>query len=221
VPGTEEGIKAFGKLIRTGVNINVTLLFSVNSYRRVAETYIDALEARVATGADISRLASVASFFVSRIDSAADAQLESRGASQLAGKTAIANAKVAYAVYQQLFSGERWNKLAAKGAQVQRVLWASTGTKNKKYSDVLYIEELIGPDTVNTVPPATLKAFQAHGKVRNSLQENLAGAQADLKALAAAGVSLDDITAHLLTDGLQSFTDSFNKLLAAIEARKA
>lgn len=221
VPGTDEGIDALGELTRAGVNVNVTLLFSVNSYRRVAETYIQALEARVSTGADISRLASVASFFVSRIDTAADAQLEAHGASPLAGKTAIANAKIAYGVYQELFSGPRWTKLAAQGAQVQRVLWASTGTKNKKYSDVLYIEELIGPDTVNTIPPATLKAFQAHGKVRNSLQENLAGARADLKAVAAAGVSLDDITTRLLHDGLQSFADSFDKLLAAIEARKA
>src|SRR6478735_3149882 len=184
VPATPEGLPAIEHLIGEGISINITLLFSQAVYREVAEAYIAGLEKCVATGGDPSHVASVASFFVSRIDSAVDKQLDEKIArandpgekerlSALKGKVAIANAKLAYQDYKRLFSGARWDKLAAKGARPQRLLWASTGTKNKDYSDVLYVEELIGPNTVNTVPPATLDAFRDHGKPRDSLEENI------------------------------------------------
>ena len=189
VPATPEGLPAIEHLIGEGININITLLFSQAVYREVAEAYIEGLEKYVAKGGDPAPVASVASFFVSRIDSAVDKQLDERIArandpdekerlSALKGKVAIANAKLAYQDYKKLFAGPRWDKLAAKGAKPQRLLWASTGTKNKDYSDVLYVEELIGPDTVNTVPPATLDAFRDHGKPRDSLEENVEDAQA-------------------------------------------
>ena len=219
VPGTPAGAQAFGDLIRAGINVNVTLLFSVKAYRLVAETFIDAIAARVAAGADVSKVASVASFFVSRIDAAVDAALETQGASGLAGKTAIANAKLAYEVFGELFAAPRWKALAAKGAQAQRVLWASTGTKNPNYSDVLYVDELIGPQTVNTVPPATLQAFMDHGRLSQSLMEDLNGAKAALKAIAEAGVNLETVTDRLLEEGVQQFIDAYDKLLDAVRAR--
>jgi transaldolase / glucose-6-phosphate isomerase len=220
VPGTPAGIDALGVLIRSGININVTLLFSVEVYRRVANTYIEALEARAEKNEPLDRIASVASFFVSRIDTAADTALEAKGAGHLAGKTAIANAKTAYEVYRELFGGSRWRALAGKGAQAQRLLWASTGTKNPNYSDVLYVEALIGPETVNTLPPATLEAFLDHGKARETLTEDLGGAKETLQAAADAGVSLEDITARLLDEGLKQFAEPFDQLLAAIEGKK-
>ena len=189
VPATPEGLPAIEHLIGEGISINITLLFSQKVYREVAEAYLAGLEKYVASGGDPSHVASVASFFVSRIDSAVDKQLDEKIArandpaekerlAALKGKVAIANAKLAYQDYKRLFSGPRWDKLAAKGAKPQRLLWASTGTKNKDYSDVLYVEELIGPNTVNTVPPATLDAFRDHGKLRDSLEENIEDAQA-------------------------------------------
>ena len=221
VPGTPAGVPAFGQLIREGINVNVTLLFSRDAYRRVAETYIAAVEERAAHHRDFGRIASVASFFVSRIDTAVDKLLGGAGArgKALLGKAAIANAKLAYQTYLELFGTARWKSLAAKGAQPQRVLWASTSTKNPEYRDVVYVEELIGADTVNTLPPATLDAFRDHGRVRASLVEDVAGARAAMADLAALGISMDDVTAKLLEEGVQLFADSYDKLLAAIGER--
>jgi transaldolase/glucose-6-phosphate isomerase len=230
VPGTPAGVPAFAQLIGEGINVNVTLLFSREAHWRVAEAYIDAIEGRAAQRRDSSRVASVASFFVSRIDTAVDKQLAARvvlAASDaerthlagLMGRAAIANAKLAYQTYLELFGTSRWKSLAAAGAQPQRVLWASTSTKNPDYRDVLYVEELIGRDTVNTLPPATLDAFRDHGGARPSLTEDLDGARRVIGDLAAAGISMDEVTATLLNEGVQLFADAYNKLLAAIGAR--
>src|SRR3954462_1162643 len=208
VPATAEGLPAIEQLIGEGISINITLLFSQKVYVEVAEAYLAGLEKYVAGGGDPSHVASVASFFVSRIDSAADKELDDKIAKAndpaakarfeaLKGKVAIANAKMAYQEYKKLFSGPRWQKLQAKGAKPQRLLWASTGTKNKAYRDVLYVEELIGKDTVNTVPPASLDAFRDHGKLRDSLEENVDAARTVLAGLEQAGISLDAITADL------------------------
>src|SRR2546430_8753984 len=213
VPATPEGLPAIQQLIGEGISINITLLFSQKVYMQVAEAYLAGLEKHVAAGGDPSHVASVASFFVSRIDSAVDKLLDEKIAqandpsekerlAALKGRVAIANAKLAYQYYKRLFSGARWDKLAAKGAKPQRLLWASTGTKNKDYSDVLYVEELIGPNTVNTVPPATLDAFRDHGKLRDSLEENVEDARRVLEELERTGVSLDAITAELVKDGV-------------------
>ncbi|MFN5451934.1 transaldolase, partial [Bradyrhizobium sp.] len=223
VPATEACLPAIQHLISRGISVNITLLFAQEVYRQVAEAYLAGLEAYVADGGDPSHVASVASFFVSRIDSVVDKQLDEKIAqandptekerlTALKGKIAIANAKMAYQDYKRLFSGARWERLAATGAKPQRLLWASTGTKNKDYSDVLYVEELIGPNTVNTVPPATLDAFRDHGKVRDSLEEDVEAAQAALEALAKTGISLDEITAELVIDGVKQFADAADKL---------
>ena len=220
VPGTPEGIPAFGQLISEGINVNVTLLFAVDAYVKVAEAYIEGVERFAANGGDPSRVASVASFFVSRIDVAIDELLDKRPeASALLGKVAIANAKLAYEKYERLFGSSRWKKLEDRGAQRQRLLWASTGTKNPKYRDVLYVEELIGADTVNTMPPATFDAFRDHGKLRNALQEDLAGAHKVMDQLAKTGISMEEITGKLLVDGLKLFAEAFDKLLNALDAR--
>jgi transaldolase len=230
IPGTQEGVPAIEQAISEGININVTLLFSQDAYARVAEAYIRGLEKRAARGEEVSHLASVASFFVSRIDSLVEkiiAQREKAGATpeqkrlfdQVTGKVAIANAKQAYQRYLKIFSGARWKALADKGAQTQRVLWASTGTKNPKYSDVLYVEELIGPDTVNTVPPATLDAFRDHGKPRRTLDQGLDEADATMRALEKAGISMKEVTDQLVIEGVKSFADSFQALLAAVATR--
>ena len=227
VPATPAGMPAIRTLISEGINVNVTLIFSREAYRQAALAYIEGLTALAARGGDPSGVASVASFFVSRIDSAVDAAIESsraqtrdeRGAAllgNLLGKVAIANAKLAYAKYAELFAGAEWQALAAKGAQTQRLLWASTGTKNPAYRDVLYVEELIGRDTVNTVPPATLDAFRDHGQLRPSLTEDLAAARSVMAALESAGISLATITEHLLAEGVKLFADAFDKLLAAV-----
>ena len=227
VPATEEGLPAIEALIGEGISINITLLFSQEVYRQVAEAYLAGLEKYVAKGGDPSHVASVASFFVSRIDSAVDKQLDEKIAkandptekerlANLMGQVAIANAKMAYQDYKKLFSGARWEKLAAKGAKPQRLLWASTGTKNKEYSDVLYVEELIGPNTVNTVPPATLDAFRDHGKVRDSLEEDVEDAARVLEELERTGISLDAITAELVIDGVKLFADAADKLYGAV-----
>ena len=232
VPATPEGLPAIEHLIGQGISINITLLFSQAVYREVAEAYLDGLEKYVATGGDPSHVASVASFFVSRIDSAVDKQLDEKIAkandpsekerlAALKGKVAIANAKMAYQDYKRLFSGPRWDKLKAKGAKPQRLLWASTGTKNKDYSDVLYVEELIGPNTVNTVPPATLDAFRDHGKTRDSLEENIEDARHALEGLEKSGVSLDAITAELVKDGVKQFADAADKLYGAVAHKRA
>jgi transaldolase/glucose-6-phosphate isomerase len=230
VPGTPEGLPAIRQLLSEGINVNVTLLFSQAVYERVVEAYLAGLEARAAEGKDVSAVASVASFFVSRIDTAVDAlltaQIESStdaGAKErlkaLLGRAAIANAKLAYEAYEKLFAGTRFKALAAKGAATQRLLWASTGTKNPSYSDVLYVDELIGPDTVNTIPPATFDAFRDHGRVRPTLREGIAQARAELAALASAGVSLDAVTEKLLDEGVTLFVDAFRKLLQAVNRR--
>jgi transaldolase/glucose-6-phosphate isomerase len=232
VPATPQGLPAVEHLIGKGLNINITLLFSQKVYIEVAKAYIAGLEKLVADGGDPSHVASVASFFVSRIDAAVDKQLDEKIArandpqekerlAALKGKVAIANAKLAYQEYKKLFSGARWEKLAAKGAKPQRLLWASTGTKNKEYSDVLYIEELIGPNTVNTVPPATLDAFRDHGKPRDSLEENVDEARQVLAELEKSGISLDAITEELVKDGVKLFADAADKLYGAVAHKRA
>ncbi len=232
IPGTKEGVPAIEQAISEGINVNVTLLFSQEAYVQVAEAYIRGLEKRAARGEDVSQLASVASFFVSRIDSLVEKIIAQRGKAgatpeqkrlfdQVMGKVAIANAKQAYQRYLKLYSGARWKALADKGAQTQRVLWASTGTKNPKYSDVLYVEELIGPETVNTVPPATLDVFRDHGKPRRTLDQGLDEADATMRALEKAGISMKEVTDQLVVEGVKSFADSFQALLTAVGARVA
>jgi transaldolase/glucose-6-phosphate isomerase len=224
IPATPEGIPAIRQTLEEGLNINITLLFAQSAYEQVAEAFLAALEARAAKGQDISHIASVASFFVSRIDtlvdSIADEKLKSAAdAGQKAllesirGKIAIANARLTYKKYQELFGGPRWKALAAKGAQTQRLLWASTSTKNPKYRDVLYVEELIGADTVDTIPPATFDAFRDHGKLRPSLTENVDGAAKSMADLAKAGISMKEVTDKLLVDGVKLFADAFTQLL--------
>jgi transaldolase / glucose-6-phosphate isomerase len=229
IPATPEGIPAIRQTLEEGLNINITLLFAQSAYEQVAEAYLSALEARAAKGQDISHIASVASFFVSRIDTLVDSKIEEKlkTASKAAqksllegilGKIAIANAKLTYKKYQELFGGPRWKKLAAKGAQTQRLLWASTSTKNPNYRDVLYVEELIGADTVDTIPPATFDAFRDHGKLRPSLTENVEAAAKTMADLAKAGISMKEVTDKLLVDGVKLFSDAFAQLLAATGA---
>ena len=228
VPGTPEGIPAFRQLIGECININVTLLFAQGVYEQVAAAFIDGVEKFAASGGDVSKMASVASFFISRIDSLVDSLVgeqlkkETDAARKaklqsILGKVAIANGKLTYEAYQRIFSSPRWKVLAAKGAQTQRVLWASTSTKNPNYCDVLYVEELIGPDTVNTVPPATIEAFRDHGKPRQSLTENLDGARKTMADLAGVGIVMKDVTDKLTVDGVKLFADAFDQLLAAVE----
>jgi transaldolase/glucose-6-phosphate isomerase len=227
VPGTAEGLPAIRQLIGEGLNINITLLFAQEVYEKVAEAYIAGLEDLAARGGNLKKMASVASFFISRIDTLIDSLLNEnlKGTSDsnqqallksLLGKVAIANGKLTYQSYQRIFSGPRWQALAAKGAQTQRVLWASTSTKNPNYRDVIYIEELIGADTVNTMPPATIDAFRDHGRLRNSLTEDVAGAAKVMQDLARAGVSMKEVTDKLTEDGVKLFADAFDKLLAAV-----
>ena len=227
VPGTVEGIPAIRQLIGRGINVNVTLLFAQDVYEEVAEAFISGLEDLAQPGGDVSRVASVASFFVSRIDTLIDGELAGRiqGAASpeecallagLEGKVAIANAKLVYRRYREIISGPRWQALAQRGAQTQRLLWASTSTKNPAYRDVLYVEELIGPDTVNTIPPATFDAFRDHGVPRASLEEDVAAAQRTMEDLARAGISIKSATDRLTEEGVKLFADAFDKLLAAI-----
>jgi transaldolase / glucose-6-phosphate isomerase len=228
VPGTKEGIPAFRQLISEGININVTLLFAQQVYHDVAEAYIAGLEQLAANGGDVSKMASVASFFISRIDNSIDAIVAARlktsknpqeqeQLKSLLGKVAIANGKQTYEAYQKIFSGPRWQALAAKGAQTQRVLWASTSTKNPAYSDVLYVDELIGPDTVNTIPPATFDAFRDHGHPAETLTKDVAGAAKTMQTAADLGISMKEVTDKLTDDGVKLFADSFDKLLEAIK----
>lgn len=221
VPATAEGVQAVEALTAEGINVNVTLIFSVPQYQAVAEAYIAGLEKRVAAKQPIDTIASVASFFISRIDAAVDAQLEKVGNQDLLGKTAIANAKVAYARFREIFSGERWTRLATLGACSQRPLWASTGTKNPAYPDTLYVDELIGPETVNTVPPATLQAFIDHGRVEHTLDVDLQDAVAYLDQLRALNIDLNEVAQKLLDDGVAAFIKSYHALLLSIEEKQA
>ena len=228
IPGTPEGLPAIQQLISEGININITLLFSQKVYVQVTEAYLAGLEKLAASGGDVSKMASVASFFISRIDSLVDSEIENRlkhakdareqaQLKSLLGKVAIANGKLTYQLYQSIFSTTRWKKLASLGAKTQRVLWASTSTKNPAYRDVLYVEELIGPDTVNTIPPATLDAFRDHGHARLSLTEDVDAAKETMETLAKVGISIDQVTSKLTEDGVRLFEEAFDKLLQAVE----
>ena len=232
IPGTAAGLPAIRQAIGEGININVTLLFAQEVYEKVAEQYISGLEDLAARGGNLEKMAGVASFFISRIDTLVDSMLEQKLKStsdpaqqsllkSLLGKVAIANGKLTYQRYQRIFSGPRWAKLADKGAQTQRVLWASTSTKNPNYRDVIYVEELIGSDTVNTMPPATIDAFREHGKLRNSLTEDIPGAEKTMEDLGKAGISIKEVTDKLTVDGVKLFSDAFDKLLAAVEKSTA
>jgi transaldolase len=221
IPATEPGLQAIEDSIADGIPINVTLIFSLERYKKVAEAYIRGLERLVEDGGDPSKLASVASFFVSRVDSEADKRLDEIGGhDDLKGKLAIANAKLAYQAYKEIFSGGRWQKLADAGASAQRCLWASTSTKNEDYRDVIYVEELIGPDTVNTMPAATVKAFQDHGEAEARLEQGVDEARALLDKLEEAGVDYDDVVKVLEEEGVQKFTDSFKELLDGVAEKR-
>jgi transaldolase/glucose-6-phosphate isomerase len=227
IPGTAEGLPAIRQAIGEGINVNVTLLFAQEVYEKVAEAHIAGLEDLAKRGGNLKKIGGVASFFISRIDSLVDSMINEKlttttDAQQqallrsLLGKVAIANGKLTYLRYQRIFSGPRWQTLAAQGAQTQRVLWASTSTKNPAYRDVMYVEELIGPDTVDTMPPATIDAFRDHGKLRNSLTEDVAGAQNVMDNLARTGISIKEVTTKLTDDGVKLFADAFHKLLDAV-----
>jgi transaldolase len=220
IPATKPGLPAIEEMIARGKSINVTLTFSLDRYAEVAEAYIRGVERLVSDGGDPSRLASVASFFVSRVDTEADKRLDEIGGhDELKGKLAVANAKLAYQRYKEIFAGERWDKLAAKGATPQRCLWASTSTKNPAYRDVLYVEELIGPMTVDTMPEETIRAFQDHGRVRLTLEEGIDEAKQVFERLAEAGVDYDDVVETLEREGVEKFADSFAELLDGIRAK--
>ena len=226
VPATPEGMPAVHRLIGEGVNVNVTLTFSLKAYSYVRQAYMAGLEDLDWSGGDVSRIASVASFFVSRVDTTVDALLKGLGAEigqdieELLGRAAIANAKLAYRDFKEDFEGERFALLRSKGARAQRPLWASTSTKNPNYSDVLYAESLIGPNTVDTMPDVTLMAFLDHGKVANTLEADIGDAESAVESLEEAGVSMDQVTAKLLDDGVQSFSDSYDKLMENIETKR-
>ncbi len=228
VPGTAEGAIAVRRLIADGINVNITLLFSIDAHQRVIEAYLGGLEDRVQTGAPVAGIASVASFFVSRVDTEVEKRLDAlvksgacdaNHADMLRGKAAIANAKLAYRLFRESFAGARWDALAAKGAQLQRPLWASTSTKNPAYRDVLYVEQLIGPDTVNTMPPATIEAFRDHGIAAKTVDEDLDSAERVISDLAAVGIPLVSVTDQLLTEGLASFQKSFDTLIAGLDSK--
>jgi transaldolase len=222
IPATQAGLGAIEECIARGRSINVTLIFSLNRYREVAESYIRGLERLVEAGGDPTPVVSVASFFVSRVDTEADKRLEAIGgeALELRGKLAVANAKLAYQAWKEIFSGERWERLAERGATNQRCLWASTSTKNPEYRDVLYVEELIGPETVNTMPLETVEAFQDHGEVARTLDRDVDEAHAVFERLAAVGVDYDDVTDTLEREGVEKFADSFRELLEGVDAKR-
>jgi transaldolase len=222
IPGMREGWSAIERCLREGININITLLFSVEHYRAVSEAYLRALEARVRAGQAVDRLASVASFFVSRVDTEVDRRIETLGGSLLAlrGRVAIANARLAYAAFLETTQSARWRALASSGARVQRPLWASTGTKNPAYSDVLYLETLIGTDTVTTVPPDTLRLFEEHGTVRLTLSDDPGDAPEVMEALATGGIDFADVNRALEEEGVAKFTASFDKILGVIRQKR-
>ncbi|MFL5466792.1 MAG: transaldolase [Gemmatimonadaceae bacterium] len=229
VPGTPEGAVAVRRLIAEGINVNITLLFAIEAHERVIDAYIAGLEDRLNGGQPIDGLASVASFFVSRVDTEVDKRLDAliakaSGAEKerikmLKGRAAIANAKLAYRLFRQKFSGPRWEALAKEGARLQRPLWASTSTKNPEYRDVMYVEELIGPDTVNTMPPATIDAFRDHGAIDKTVDKKLGAAEGLLKEIEALGISMKEVTEKLLVDGIASFQKSFDELIAGLDAK--
>lgn len=229
VPGTKEGAVAVRRLIAEGINVNITLLFAIEAHERVIEAYLAGLEDRLKARQPIDGLASVASFFVSRVDTEVDKRLdaliakapaaEKERLALLKGRAAVANAKMAYKLFQDKFSGPRWEALAKQGARVQRPLWASTSTKNPAYRDVMYVEDLIGPDTVNTMPPATIDAFRDHGVVERTVDKRIGAAQGLLKEIEAEGISIRDVTQKLLEDGIASFQKSFDELIAGLEAK--
>lgn len=233
IPGTHEGIPAVEQMIYEGLSINITLLFAVSMYEQVMEAYLRGLERRVAENKPVDQIHAVASFFVSRVDTMVDKELDAKIAATsdpaeqeqlraLQGKAAIANAKVAYAAFKRVFSGDRWDALVAKGANLQRPLWASTSTKNPAYPDTLYIAELVGPHTVNTIPESALLAFADHGEVRgNTVEEDLEGAQHVLEQLAAAGIDMEDVTERRLVDeGVQSFVKSFDTVIEQLRSKR-
>jgi len=229
VPGTDEGAKAVQRLIADGINVNVTLLFSVDAHRRVIEAYLQGLEERAAAGQPIDRISSVASFFISRVDTEIDKRIDAMSgpaggetAQRLAafkGKVAVANAKLAYQLFRELFSGPRWSALRNQGARLQRPLWASTSTKNPAYRDVMYVEELIGPDTVNTMPLQTIEAFRDHGHVTRTVDTHVDAERRLLAELEEAGISMQEVTSKLLVEGLASFQKSFDSLIAGLEGK--
>jgi len=232
IPGTVEGAPVVREMLAEGININITLLFSIAAYERVANAYLDAIEQRVAEGKPVDRVASVASFFVSRVDTLVDRLLnekiaetedprDKKAIEELRGKAAVANAKLAYALFEELFSGPRWDALKAAGARPQRPLWASTGTKNPDYSDVLYVETLIGPHTINTMPGKTIQAFLDHGTIKRTVDSDLDQARDTMIDLEAAGISIDAVTAQLETEGIDSFIKSFTTLLEGVEGKRA
>jgi transaldolase len=226
IPATPEGVPAVRAAIAAGLNVNITLIFSLASHAKVIDAFLSGLEDRVKAGKPVDRVASVASFFVSRVDSAVDKALDEKaksgasGAAALRGKAAIANAKLAYELFEKEFGGPRFAALKSKGAQVQRPLWASTSTKNPAYKDTVYVDALIGPDTVNTLPPATLDAFNDHGKPLVTIRDGLADAKRELRDIEALGVSMEKVCADLLRDGVASFAKSFSDLLGAVESRR-
>jgi len=219
VPATPAGIPAIETLIGEGINVNVTLIFSIANYEEVAQAYILGLEALLASGGDPSRVGSVASFFVSRIDTAVDRALGAIGQTELQGKIAVASAKVAYSRFQAIFAGDRWERLASQGARMQRPLWASTSTKNPAYPDTLYVDSLVGANTVNTMPPKTMAAFVDHGQAQIAVTSELEAAQAQIERLGELGIDLEAITDKLQEDGVASFARSFESLLSSIEER--
>lgn len=229
VPGTTDGAKAVRALLEEGININITLLFAIDAYERIIDAYLGALEDRLANNRPIDRIASVASFFVSRVDTEVDKRLDtligtsppdqSRQMLDLKGKAAVANAKLAYRLFREHFSGERWERLRAAGARVQRPLWASTGTKNPAYRDVIYVEELIGPDIVNTMPPATIDAFRDHGSVKRTVDQNVEDSQRIVEDLDRLGIPMKDVTDKLLKEGIASFQKSFDTLVAGLNTK--
>lgn len=229
VPGTVEGAVAVRRLIAEGVNVNITLLFAFEAHARVIDAYLAGLEDRVAAGKPIDGISSVASFFVSRVDTEIDKRLDALAANaiggekerleMLKGRAAIANAKLAYKLFTEKFSGPRWEALKGKGARVQRPLWASTSTKNPKYRDVMYVEELIGPDTVDTMPPATIDAFRDHGEAKRTVNSRVGAAEGLLKEIETVGISMREVTDLLLSEGIASFQKSFDELLGGIETK--
>jgi len=221
IPATPEGLPAIEETIAAGIPVNVTLIFSLQRHREVAQAYIRGLQRYADGGGDLKRMASVASFFVSRVDTEADRRLDEVGGhDELKGKLAIANAKLAYQSYKEIFAGEQWEALRSRGASAQRCLWASTSTKNPEYRDVVYIEELIGRDTVDTMPRETVEAFLDHGEVRDALEEDVEGARRVLEAFAAAGIDYDDVVETLEREGVEKFAKSFQQLFADVEAKR-
>jgi transaldolase len=220
IPATKEGLPAIEESIANGISINVTLIFGLERYREVIEAYMRGIERAVEAGIDVSKIASVASFFVSRVDTEADKRLEKLGREDLQGKLAVANAKLAYEAFEEAFATERWKNLAAKGAKAQRPLWASTSVKNPNYPDTLYVADLIGPETVNTMPIETVRAFQDHGEVARTIDTEVEDAHLLFKALAEAGVDYEDVTNTLEIEGVDKFKDSMHELLAGVEAKR-